>query len=195
MIEVRGLVKRYGDRAVLNGVSFAVREGEIFGLLGPNGAGKTTLISILATLLPPDEGQVLICRYDLRREADRIRPLIGFVPQELALYPTLSAWDNLAFFGRIYGLRGTALSGSAGARRRAAGGLAQSGGPDGVRGGLLRPRRVAFPLRLKPPLSGAEPPGAASKRRTPRIAINPEEVSYERGRAGSDGRASPVPGL
>lgn len=109
VIKVDGLVKRYGDRVVLNGVSFSVWEGEIFGLLGPNGAGKTTLISILATLLPPDEGQVLICGYDLRREADRIRPLIGFVPQELALYPTLSAWDNLAFFGRIYGLRGTAL--------------------------------------------------------------------------------------
>jgi ABC-2 type transport system ATP-binding protein len=109
VIKAEGLVKRYGDRVALNGVSFSVREGEIFGLLGPNGAGKTTLISILATLLPPDEGQVLICGYDLRREADRIRPLIGFVPQELALYPTLSAWDNLAFFGRIYGLRGTAL--------------------------------------------------------------------------------------
>jgi len=96
VIKAEGLVKRYGDRVALNGVSFSVREGEIFGLLGPNGAGKTTLISILATLLPLDEGQVLICGYDLRREADRIRPLIGFVPQELALYPTLSAWDNLA---------------------------------------------------------------------------------------------------
>ncbi len=109
MIEVKGLVKKYGDRVAVNEVSFCVQEGEIFGLLGPNGAGKTTTISILATLLPPDEGQVTIGGYDLVRKTNQIKPLIGFVPQELALYPTLSAWDNLAFFGRIYGLRGTAL--------------------------------------------------------------------------------------
>ena len=109
MIEIIGVVKKYGDRVAVNGVSFSVQEGEIFGLLGPNGAGKTTTISILATLLPPDGGQVTIGGYDLVRETSQIKPLIGFVPQELALYPTLSAWDNLAFFGRIYGLRGTAL--------------------------------------------------------------------------------------
>lgn len=109
MIEINGLVKKYGDRVAVNGMSFRVQEGEIFGLLGPNGAGKTTTISILATLLLPDEGQATIGGYDLRREASQIKRLIGFVPQELALYPTLSAWDNLAFFGRIYGLRGMAL--------------------------------------------------------------------------------------
>ncbi|MCS7221734.1 MAG: ATP-binding cassette domain-containing protein [Anaerolineae bacterium] len=109
MIKVEGLIKRYGNRIAVNGVSFCVQEGEIFGLLGPNGAGKTTTISILATLLPLDAGQVTIGGYDLGRKANQIKPLIGFVPQELALYPTLSAWDNLAFFGRIYGLRGAAL--------------------------------------------------------------------------------------
>lgn len=109
MIEINGLVKKYGERVAVNEVSFCVQEGEIFGLLGPNGAGKTTTISILATLLPPDQGQVTIGGYDLVRETNQIKTLIGFVPQELALYPTLSAWDNLAFFGRIYGLRGTAL--------------------------------------------------------------------------------------
>lgn len=109
MIEINGLVKKYGDRVAVNEVSFCVQEGEIFGLLGPNGAGKTTTISILATLLPLDQGQVTIGGYDLVRETSQIKSLIGFVPQELALYPTLSAWDNLAFFVRIYGLRGTAL--------------------------------------------------------------------------------------
>ncbi|MEW6567818.1 MAG: ABC transporter ATP-binding protein [Chloroflexota bacterium] len=109
MIEVDGLVKRYGDRVAVNQVCFCVHQGEIFGLLGPNGAGKTTTISILATLLPPDAGQVIIGGFDLLRETAQIKPLIGFVPQELALYPTLSAWDNLAFFGRIYGLQGSAL--------------------------------------------------------------------------------------
>ena len=109
MITVQGLVKRYGQRTAVNGVSFSVQAGEVFGLLGPNGAGKTTTISILATLLQPDEGQITIGGYDLRTQAAAAKPLIGFVPQELALYPTLSAWDNLAFFGRIYGLHGKQL--------------------------------------------------------------------------------------
>lgn len=111
VIETNGLVKRYAERVAVDGVSFAVREGEIFGLLGPNGAGKTTTLSMLSTLLAPDQGRATIGGYDLAREPGRIKPLIGFVPQELALFPTLSAWDNLAFFGRIYRLSGPALKG------------------------------------------------------------------------------------
>jgi len=110
MLEIDGLVKRYGDRVAINGISFSILEGEIFGLLGPNGAGKTTTISVLATLLPADGGKVTIAGRDLAREAGQVKPLIGFVPQELALYPTLSAWDNLAFFGRVYRLHGAALN-------------------------------------------------------------------------------------
>jgi ABC-2 type transport system ATP-binding protein len=109
IIEVKNVVKRFGDRAAVNGVDLSVHEGEIFGLLGPNGAGKTTIIALLATLLVPDDGEITICGHNLRQEARRVRPLIGFVPQELALYPTLSAWDNLAFFGRVYGLHGSNL--------------------------------------------------------------------------------------
>lgn len=109
LIEINGLVKKYGERIAVQGVSFSIEEGEIFGLLGPNGAGKTTTLSILSTLLSPDEGNVTISGYDLLREAKQIKCLIGSVPQELALYPTLSARDNLAFFGRIYGLQGTNL--------------------------------------------------------------------------------------
>ncbi len=109
MIEINALVKRYAERVAVDSISLSVREGEIFGLLGPNGAGKTTTLSILSALLAPDEGQVTIGGHDLAREANRIKPLIGFVPQELALFPTLSAWDNLAFFGRIYRLSGPTL--------------------------------------------------------------------------------------
>ena len=108
-IEVKNVVKRFGDRAAVDGVDLSVHEGEIFGLLGPNGAGKTTIIALLATLLVPDDGEITICGYNLRREARCVRPLIGFVPQEVALYPTLSARDNLAFFGRVYGLHGSIL--------------------------------------------------------------------------------------
>lgn len=109
IIEVKNAVKRFGDRAAVDGVDLSVHEGEIFGLLGPNGAGKTTILSLMVTLLIPDSGEIKICGYDLRQEARRVRPLIGFVPQEVALYPTLSARDNLTFFGRVYGLHGSAL--------------------------------------------------------------------------------------
>jgi len=109
LIEINGLVKKYGERVAVQGVSFSIEEGEIFGLLGPNGAGKTTTLSILSTLFPPDEGEVIVIGHDIVREAQQVKRLIGSVPQELALYPTLSAWDNLAFFGRIYGLQGANL--------------------------------------------------------------------------------------
>jgi ABC-2 type transport system ATP-binding protein len=109
MITINGLTKKYGERAAVQDVSFSITEGEIFGLLGTNGAGKTTLLSILSTLLPPDEGNVHINGHDIIRETMRVKPLLGFVPQDLALYPSLSAWDNLIFFGRIYRLGGTTL--------------------------------------------------------------------------------------
>ena len=109
IIELKKVVKRFGGRVAVDCVDLSVHEGEIFGLLGPNGAGKTTIISLLATLLVPDDGEITICGYNLRQEAKRVRPLIGFVPQEMGLYPTLSAWDNLAFFGRVYGLHGSNL--------------------------------------------------------------------------------------
>jgi linearmycin/streptolysin S transport system ATP-binding protein len=109
IIVIRDLVKRYGDHAAVRGVSFSIEKGEIFGLLGPNGAGKTTTLSMVSTLLTPTSGTITIAGHDSRRDADRIKALCGFVPQDLALYPTLSAWDNLVFFGRIYGLRGPRL--------------------------------------------------------------------------------------
>ena len=111
LISINGLFKKYGERVAVQDLSFSIEEGEIFGLLGPNGAGKTTTLSILSTLLIPDEGIVTISGYDVVHEARQVKRLIGSVPQELALYPTLSAWDNLAFFGRIYGLQGPELKG------------------------------------------------------------------------------------
>ncbi len=108
-IEVKGIVKRYGDKTAVDGITFTVEEGEIFGLLGPNGAGKSTTISILSSLLHFDAGEVRICGFDLPRDKRQIQNIIGFVPQDLAIYPSLSARDNLAFIGRMYGLSGTAL--------------------------------------------------------------------------------------
>jgi ABC-2 type transport system ATP-binding protein len=110
-VRLDGLVKRYGTHTAVQGISLDIAAGEIFGLLGPNGAGKTTTLSMVSTLLEPTEGTVTIAGLDSRREPGRIKALCGFVPQELALYPTLSARENLWFFGRLYGLDGRRLQG------------------------------------------------------------------------------------
>ena len=102
-IQTKDLVKVYGSRTVVNKVSFNVKQGEIVGLLGPNGAGKTTTISILCGLFPPSSGKVLIDGKDLHKELPSIKNIIGIVPQDIALYPTLSARENLAFYGSMYG--------------------------------------------------------------------------------------------
>jgi ABC-2 type transport system ATP-binding protein len=102
----RELHKSFNEHKVVNGVSFAIHRGEIFGLIGPNGAGKTTTIRMLSTVLKPDDGDVTIGGHSLRTDADAVRSLIGVCPQDLALYEDLSALDNLVFFGRMAGLSG-----------------------------------------------------------------------------------------
>jgi ABC-2 type transport system ATP-binding protein len=109
MIEIRGLVKSFGDIQALAGVDFTVKEGEIFGLLGPNGAGKTTTISIVAGLLNADSGSVRVSGLDNRRDAKRVKEMLGVVPQDIALYEELSGRENLIFWGGLYGLSGKRL--------------------------------------------------------------------------------------
>ena len=109
ILEVDNLVKKFGDHMAVKGVSFSVEEGEVFGLLGPNGAGKTTAISMLTGILEPTDGTARIGGFDLKADLDEVKKINGLVPQDLALYPTLSARANLNFFGQIYGLRGKDL--------------------------------------------------------------------------------------
>ena len=99
------LHKSFNDHKAVNGVSFTIHKGEIFGLLGPNGAGKTTTIRMLSTVLGADSGEVTIGGHTIRREAEAVRSIIGVCPQDLALYEDLSALDNLVFFGRMAGLK------------------------------------------------------------------------------------------
>lgn len=106
LIEVKGLKKKYGRNIALHGLDFEICRGEIFGLFGPNGAGKSTLISILATLLKPTEGDILVNGVSVSDRPDRVKSEIGFVPQEIALYPMLSGMDNLNFWAGVYGIRG-----------------------------------------------------------------------------------------
>ncbi len=110
VLDCRGLTKRYGDRTVVDDVGFAIAAGETYGLLGPNGAGKTTIISMLCGLLQRDGGQVSVVGNDLDAETRAAQGAIGYVPQELAIYPDLSAAENLRFFGRLHGLVGRPLA-------------------------------------------------------------------------------------
>ncbi len=148
-----GLSKTFGDVRAVDGVSFGIAEREIFGLLGPNGAGKTTTIRILSTVLAPDEGEVTIGGHSIAAEQGRVRGLIGVCPQELALYPELSASDNLVFFGRMAGLKGSD------ARRTAGEILALVGLGDRARdrvehfsGGMKRRVNIAIALMARPKL-------------------------------------------
>ncbi|MBI5031628.1 MAG: ATP-binding cassette domain-containing protein [Chloroflexi bacterium] len=109
-IQVDNLKKTYGDLKAVQGVSFDVQQGEIFSLLGPNGAGKTTTISMLSTLLRPDDGDAQIMGHSIRQDAMGVKAVLGVVPQEIALYEDLSARENLTFWGKMYGLRGSKLN-------------------------------------------------------------------------------------
>jgi len=103
-LTVDNLHKSFNDHKAVNGISFHIQKGEIFGLLGPNGAGKTTTIRILSTVLEPDHGEVTIGGFSVTQNPGEVHQLIGMCPQELALYEDLSAFDNLVFFGRMVGL-------------------------------------------------------------------------------------------
>lgn len=110
ILEVQDLVKKYGDFAAVKGISFDIKEGEIFSLLGPNGAGKTTTISMLSTLYTPTSGDATIGGHSITRDPMAVKQVIGVVPQDLALYEDLTARENLLFWGQMYGLSGKALN-------------------------------------------------------------------------------------
>jgi ABC-2 type transport system ATP-binding protein len=150
----RDLYKSFNDNKAVNGVSFSIEKGEIFGLLGPNGAGKTTTIRILSTIIQPDRGEVTIGGFSLKQNTDAVRSLIGICPQELALYADMSAYDNLVFFGRMTGLR------SQEAREQAMANLelmgladrARKGRVDKFSGGMKRRVNLAIALMGHPQL-------------------------------------------
>jgi linearmycin/streptolysin S transport system ATP-binding protein len=109
ILEVHDLVKKYRDFIAVKGITFNIKEGEIFSLLGPNGAGKTTTISMLSTLYTPTSGDATIGGHSITKEPMAVKQLIGVVPQEIALYEDLTARENLIFWGQMYGLSGKSL--------------------------------------------------------------------------------------
>ena len=102
MIKVRSISKSFGNIEAVKNVSFTIDKGEIFGILGPNGAGKSTIVNILNTLVKPDKGDVIIDGINIKDDGDTIKLIMGVVPQEIALYEELSAYENLMFWGGLY---------------------------------------------------------------------------------------------
>ena len=114
MVTAKEISKSFGQVKALQGVSFSIRKGEVFGLLGPNGAGKSTTIHILSTLLRPDSGELLFNGKPLYSDVQGVKMKIGVVPQEIALYEKLSALENLLFWGRLYQMPNALLHKKAG---------------------------------------------------------------------------------
>jgi len=110
ILEALGLVRHFDDLVAVNGVDVEIAEGETYGLLGPNGAGKTTTISMIAGLLEPDQGTVSVDGHRITTSSTAGKVSIGLVPQDLAIYPDLTAAENLSFFGRLYGMSGQPLA-------------------------------------------------------------------------------------
>ena len=147
------LYKSFNEHKAVNGVSFTIHKGEIFGLLGPNGAGKTTTIRMLSTVLEPDRGDVTVGGYSIRHNAEAVRSLIGVCPQELALYPDFSALDNLVFFGRMVGLNGKEARAQAMANLELMGLVDRAKGKvDKFSGGMKRRVNLAITLMGHPEL-------------------------------------------
>ena len=104
MIQLRSVSKSFGNIEAVRDVSFSINKGEIFGILGPNGAGKSTIVNILNTLVKPDKGDVIIDGVNIKGDGDTIKMIMGVVPQEIALYEELTAYENLLFWGGLYNI-------------------------------------------------------------------------------------------
>ncbi len=113
MIEVKNITKSYGDIHAVKGISFSIKAGECYGLLGPNGAGKSTTINMLSTLFSPDAGEIVLDGKNIKGSIKQLKQELGIVPQEIALYENLTAWENMLFWGSIYGVKGSVLNNKA----------------------------------------------------------------------------------
>ena len=108
-IFIKNLNKSYNNTPILKDLSLEIKRGSVFGLLGPNGAGKTTLVSILNHLISKDSGSIEIYGYDFEKQKNEIKKISSYIPQTYAFYPNLTSYENLEFFGALYGLNGENL--------------------------------------------------------------------------------------
>lgn len=140
-IEATHLTKRFGNFVSVDRVSLVVHEGEVFGFLGPNGAGKTTTIRMLCGIIRPTSGSAKVSDYDVLREPEKVKKIIGYMSQRFTLYPDLTVKENLHFYGSIYGLRGSEL-------RARVQEVARTLGLSGLEGRLARDLAGGFRQRL-----------------------------------------------
>jgi ABC-2 type transport system ATP-binding protein len=170
-IVIDGLAKQFGDVTAVNGLTLAIREGELFGLLGPNGAGKTTTIGMLCGLLAPSAGTAHIGGYDVTTDLDQVKARIGVCPQEAAVFKFLTGLENIELFGQLHGMDRRAL------KERAAALVDQAGFADaagrrakGYSGGMVRQLNLLMALISDPDIVFLDEPtvgmDARARRRT-----------------------------
>ncbi|MBW7460503.1 ABC transporter ATP-binding protein, partial [Paenibacillus sepulcri] len=109
VLDIRNLTKKFGDFIAVDNISLSIREGEIFGFLGANGAGKSTTINMVSSLLRPTSGEIRILDRDIMKQSRFAKVNLGIVPQDLAIYEDMTAYENVSFFAGLYGLRGSRL--------------------------------------------------------------------------------------
>lgn len=109
ILKVEGLCKRFDDRTVVDNLQLEIKKGEVFGLLGPNGAGKSTTMNMICSLLKPTSGKIELFGYNAAKHSKKIKPLLGYIPQELAIHGNLKAWENVELFTSLYGIKGKEL--------------------------------------------------------------------------------------
>lgn len=109
ILRTKDLTKKYGNKAVVDGLNLEIKKGEIFGLLGPNGAGKSTTMNMICSIIRPTAGQIELFGKDLWKKKKEVLPRIGYIPQELAIHGKLKAWENVELFTSLYGIKGEKL--------------------------------------------------------------------------------------
>lgn len=170
VLDIRGLTKKFGDFVAVDNMSLSVREGEIFGFLGANGAGKSTTINMICSLLLPTDGEIRILDRDIKSESRFAKQSLGIVPQDIAIYEDLTAYENVAFFAGLYGLRGKLM------KERTEEALAFVGlgdkaksMPKNFSGGMKRRLNIACAIAHKPKLIIMD---------EPTVGIDPQSRNY-----------------
>ncbi len=170
ILDIRGLTKKFGDFVAVDNISLTVREGEIFGFLGANGAGKSTTINMVSSLLRPSDGEIRILDKDIMKQSRFAKMNLGVVPQDLAIYEDMTAYENVSFFAGLYGLRGSKL------KERAAEALEFVGLADKAKsfpknfsGGMKRRLNIACAIAHKPKLIIMD---------EPTVGIDPQSRNY-----------------
>ena len=162
--------KQYDNQSVVDHISLDIMKGEIFGLLGPNGAGKSTTMNMICSLVKPTTGKITVFGYDNKKEMNRIKEKLGYIPQELAIHGNLKAWENVELFAGLYGLKGKELKNAVEESLNFVG-LSdhRNGFPKNFSGGMKRRLNIACALSHKPELLLFD---------EPTVGIDPQSRNY-----------------